>query len=70
MVANSRPLGVMPSAIIDTMPNTPGTKRRTIRIDDPTWEPAMEAAKDKDEILAEEIRAFVERYPSLPKRER
>lgn len=39
-----------------------GTKRRTIRIDDETWDAALEAAEAKGESLPEAIRKFLKRY--------
>lgn len=59
---------VMPPATIDVMPNTAGTPRRTVRIDHPEWNAALVAADDKGEVLAEEIREFVRRYPKLKPR--
>ena len=50
------------TATIGTMPNTPGTPRRTIRIDDETWEAALAAAQERGESLPEAIRAFLKRY--------
>jgi len=42
-------------------------KPRSFRVSDKAWASALEAADEKDEILAEEIRKFVERYPKIKK---
>jgi len=45
-------------------------KNRVVRVPDPEWNAAMGAATDKEEVLAEEIREFVRRYPKLKKRKK
>ena len=45
-------------------------KNRVFRAPDAQWDAAVEAADDKDEVLSEELREFIKRYPTLPKRER
>lgn len=50
------------TATISTMPNTPGTPRRTIRVEDELWAAALAAAEAKGESLPEAIRQFLKRY--------
>lgn len=52
----------MTSGKIWRVPNQPRTPKRSIRIPDALWHAAMEKAKQRDEVLAEEIRKFLERY--------
>jgi hypothetical protein len=37
-------------------------QRKTIRVSDKTWAAAMARAAQRNEILAEEIRLFIQRY--------
>jgi hypothetical protein len=39
-----------------------GTTRRSVRIDDATWNAALAKASERGESLPEEIRKFLRRY--------
>lgn len=56
-------LGVMTPPKIGTMPNTPGTPRRTFRVEDELWEDATAIAKIKGHSLsADVLRPALEAY--------
>lgn len=55
-------VAVMTPGTVGTMPNTPGTPRRTIRVEDELWAAALAAAEARDESLPEAIRQFLKRY--------
>lgn len=52
----------MTSGKIWRVPNQPRTPKRSIRVPDVLWNAAIAKAKARDEVLAEEIRKFLERY--------
>lgn len=37
-------------------------RSRTIKVDDATWIAALDAAERRGEVLAEQVRRFLERY--------
>ena len=37
-------------------------KPRAVRVEDELWDAAMRKAEERDEVLSEEIRAFLKRY--------
>lgn len=45
-----------------TVPNTPGTPRRTIRVPDALWSAAAEKARERGEDLSTVLRKALERY--------
>jgi len=45
----------------------PPMKNRVIRVPEGTWQAALDAAEQKQEVLSEEIRRFVEKYPTMKK---
>jgi negative regulator of replication initiation len=44
------------------VPNTPGTPRRTIRVDDELWFSAVVKAAERGESVSDVIRRALERY--------
>ena len=58
----SRRRAVMTSGKIWRVPNQPKTPKRSIRVPDALWAAAIEKAEARGEVLAEEIRKFLERY--------
>jgi predicted HicB family RNase H-like nuclease len=44
------------------VPNTPGTPRRTIRVDDELWLSAVVKAAERGESVSDVIRRALERY--------
>lgn len=44
------------------MANQPKTPNRAVRVPDELWFAALRVADDRGEVLAEEIRKFLERY--------
>lgn len=50
------------------MPNAPKTPVRGFRIPDDVYRAALRAAEVKGEVLSEEVRAFLERYPKMKHR--
>lgn len=58
------------SGMIRRVPNAPKTPNRAIRVPDDEWRAALAAAADKGEVLAEEVREFIRRYPTLKPRRR
>jgi len=45
-----------------TVPNTPGTPRRTIRVSDVLWDAAAAKAAERGESLSDVLRRALERY--------
>ena len=43
-------------------PKESHTPQRTIRVDDETWDAALEAAESRGETVSEAIRKFLKRY--------
>lgn len=52
----------MTAATVRTVPNTPGTPRRTIRVPDALWDAAQAKATERGENLSDVVRAALERY--------
>jgi len=40
----------------------PPRKPRAVRVEDELWDAAMRKAEERNEVLSEEIRAFLKRY--------
>lgn len=53
---------VMTAATVRSVPNTPGTPRRTIRIPDELWGAAQAKASERGETLSGVLRKALERY--------
>lgn len=47
---------------VPSVPNTPGTPRRTIRVPDALWDAAQAKAQERGENLSDAIRKALERY--------
>lgn len=52
----------MTSGKIRRVPNQPKTPKRSIRVPDDLWAAALAKAEARGDVLAEEIRKFLERY--------
>lgn len=52
----------MTSAMMRSVPNTPGTPRRTIRIEDDLWELAQKKAAERGESVSDVLRKALIRY--------
>lgn len=52
----------MTPAMMRSVPNTPGTPRRTIRVPDALWTAAAEKAKEQGTDLSAVLRKALERY--------
>lgn len=59
---NGERFGVMTPATVRTVPNTPGTPRRTIRVPDALWDAAAAKAAEQGTDLSAVIRKALERY--------
>lgn len=54
--------GASSAARLRSVPNTPGTPRRTIRVPDELWDAAQARAAERGENLSDVIRKALERY--------
>jgi len=48
--------------MMQAVPNTPGTPRRTIRVPDLLWDAAAAKAEERGESLSDVLRRALERY--------
>jgi len=42
----------------------PARRPRSVKVEDELWDAAMRKADERNEVLSEEIRAFIKRYVS------
>lgn len=52
----------MTPATLASVPNAPGTPRRTVRVPDAIWDAAAARAQERGDNLSEVIRKALERY--------
>lgn len=60
MIREDRP--VMTPGTMTSVPNTPGTPRRTIRVPDALWQAAAQKAREQGTDLSAVLRKALERY--------
>jgi len=64
MTVNTKPAATLHTVPVPRKPMKP----RQVRVRDDVWDEAMRIAAEREEILSEEIRKFLERYSRDAKR--